>query len=97
MAFLEMVQSMVTNEIKSLQFMSRCLLFRRQDKRLLDPMDPRTYQLVPQGLVFNSIVTKVFTIRLMYTFGPVGSLTGHCGFEKDEVVNSKFCRFIREC
>ena len=61
MAFLEMVQSMVRNEIKVAPvYMTNEVLSADKTNGYLTQWIPQTYQLVPQGLVFNLATDQSF-------------------------------------
>ena len=61
MAFLEMIRSMVTNEIKVAPvYITNDMLSADKTNGYLTRWIPQTYQLVPQGLVFNLATDQSF-------------------------------------
>jgi hypothetical protein len=90
MAFLEMVQAMVRNEMTVAPvYMTRDLLAADQTNSYLTRWIPQTYQLVPQGLVFNLATDSSFRDSPDVGLETRGLADGTVRFEKDDVVNLK--------
>src|SRR6266481_5007726 len=82
-AFLEMVRSIVTNEIRfAAVYITNDLLVSNQTNGYLTQWIPQTYQLIPKGLVFTSRATRVFTTRQTRTSRPVVWLMERCDLRK---------------
>src|SRR6478672_2753597 len=90
MAFLEMIQAMVRNEIKVAPvYITNELLVPNQLNSYLIEWIPQTYQLVPQGLVFNLTTTQTFHVSPDPHLRTRGLADGTVRFEKDDVANLK--------
>ena len=89
-AFLEMVRSIVTNEIRVAPvYITNELLAANQMNSYLTQWIPQTYQLVPQGLIFNLATDQSFHDSPDPHLQTRGLADGTVRFEKDEVVNLK--------
>jgi tetratricopeptide (TPR) repeat protein len=90
MAFLEMIQAMVRNEIKVAPVcITNELLVPNQLNSYLIQWIPQTYQLVPEGLVFNLATDQSFHDSPDPHFQMRGLADGTVRFEKDDVANTK--------
>src|SRR6266568_4271696 len=90
MAFLEMVRSIVTNEIRFAPvYITNDLLAANQTNDYLTQWIPQTYQLVPEGLVFNLARDSSFHDSLDVRLETRGLPDGTVRYEKDDVVNLK--------
>ena len=90
MAFLEMIQSMVRNEIKVAPvYMTNDLLSADKTNGYLTRWIPQTYQLVPQGLVFNLSTDHSFHDSPDPHFRMRGLADGTVRFADDDVVKLK--------
>jgi tetratricopeptide (TPR) repeat protein len=90
MAFLEMIQAMVRNEIKVAPvYITNDLLVSGQLNSYLIQWIPQTYQLVPQGLVFNLATDQSFHEFPDPHLRMRGLADGTVHFEKDDVINGK--------
>jgi tetratricopeptide (TPR) repeat protein len=90
MAFLEMIQAMVRNEIKVAPvYITNELLVPNQLNSYLIEWIPQTYQLVPQGLVFNLTTDQTFHGSPDPHLRTRGLADGTVRFEKDDVANTK--------
>jgi hypothetical protein len=90
MAFLEMIQAMVRNEIKIAPvYITNDLLVANQTNGYLTQWIPQNYQLVPQGLVFNLASDQNFHELSDLHLQMRGLTDGTVRFEKDDVINSK--------
>jgi tetratricopeptide (TPR) repeat protein len=90
MAFLEMIQAMVRNEIKVAPvYITNELLVPNQLNSYLIEWIPQTYQLVPQGLVFNVTTDQTFHPSPNPHLQTRGLADGTVRFEKDDVANTK--------
>lgn len=90
MAFLELIQAMVRNEIKVAPvYITNDLLVRNQTNSYLTEWIPQTYQLVPQGLVFNLVTDQSFHELSDSHLQMRGLADGTVRFEKDDVINGK--------
>jgi hypothetical protein len=90
MAFLEMVRSIVTNEIRFAPvYITKELLAANETNSYLIQWIPQTYQLVPQGLVFNLAIDQSFHDLPDVRLQTRGLADGTLRFEKDDVVNLK--------
>jgi tetratricopeptide (TPR) repeat protein len=89
-AFLEMIQAMVRNEIKVAPvYITNELLVPNQLNSYLIEWIPQTYQLVPQGLVFNLATDQTFHASPNPHLQTRGLADGTVRFEKDDVANTK--------
>ncbi|HJW38803.1 MAG TPA: DUF2723 domain-containing protein [Candidatus Udaeobacter sp.] len=89
-AFLEMVRSMVTNEIRFAPvYITNDLLIANQLNSYLTQWIPQTYQLVPEGLVFYLASDQSFHDSPDPRLQTRGLADGTVRFEKDDVVNLK--------
>ena len=89
-AFLEMVRSIVTNEIRFAPvYITNDLLAANQTNDYLTRWIPQTYQLIPEGLVFNLATDSTFHDSPDPHFQVRGLADGTVRFEKDDVVNLK--------
>jgi tetratricopeptide (TPR) repeat protein len=90
MAFLDMIQAMVRNEIKVAPvYITNDLLVPGQLNSYLIQWIPQTYQLVPQGLVFNLATDQSFHEFSDPHLRMRGLADGTVHFEKDDVANTK--------
>ena len=90
MAFLDMIQAMVRNEIKIAPvYITNDLLVPNQLNSYLTQWIPQTYQLVPQGLVFNLTTDQSFHENPDPHLQMRGLADGTVRFEKDDVINGK--------
>jgi hypothetical protein len=90
MAFLELVRSMVTNEIKLAPvYMTNDVLSADKTNGYLTQWIPQTYQLVPQGLVFNLAIDQGFHDPPDLHLRTRGLADGTLRFSDDEVVKLK--------
>ena len=90
MAFLEMIQAIVRNEIKMAPvYITNDVLSADQTNGYLTRWIPQTYQLVPQGLVFNLATDQSFHEPPDAHLRMRGLADGTVRFEKDDVVNVK--------
>jgi hypothetical protein len=90
MAFLEMIQSMVRNEIKVVPvYMTNDLLSADKTNGYLTRWIPQTYQLVPQGLVFNLSTDHSFHDSPDPHFRMRGLADGTVRFADDDVAKLK--------
>jgi hypothetical protein len=90
MAFLDMIQSIVRNEIKAAPvYITNDLLVADQTNGYLTRWIPQTYQLVPQGLVFNLATDQSFHESPEPHLRMRGLADGTVRFAKDDVVNVK--------
>jgi hypothetical protein len=89
-AFLEMVRSIVTNEIRFAPvYITNDLLAANQTNDYLTQWIPQTYQLVPEGLVFYLASDQSFHDSPDVRLETRGLADGSVRFEKDDVVNLK--------
>src|SRR6266516_3405597 len=89
-AFSEMVRSIVTNEIRFAPvYITNELLAANQTNSYLTQWIPQTYQLVPQGLVFNLAKDSSFQDSPDLRLETRGLADGTVRFENDDVVNLK--------
>jgi len=89
-AFSEMVRSIVTNEIRFAPvYITNELLAANQTNSYLTQWIPQTYQLVPQGLIFNLATDQSFHDSPDPHLQTRGLADGTARFEKDDVVNLK--------
>jgi hypothetical protein len=90
MAFLEMIQSIVRNEIKAAPvYITNDLLVADSTNGYVTKWIPQTYQLVPQGLVFNLATDQSFHESPDPHLRMRGLADGTVRFAKDDVVNLK--------
>jgi Protein O-mannosyl-transferase TMEM260-like len=90
MAFLELVRSIVTNEIGFAPvYITNDLLAANETNSYLIQWIPQTYQLVPEGLVFYLASDKSFHDSPDPHLQTRGLADGKLRFEKDDVVNLK--------
>jgi tetratricopeptide (TPR) repeat protein len=90
MAFLDMIQAIVRNEIKVAPvYITNELLIPDQLNSYLTQWIPQTYQLVPQGLVFNLATDQTFDESPDPHLRMRGLADGTVRFEKDDVANTK--------
>jgi tetratricopeptide (TPR) repeat protein len=90
MAFLDMIQAIVRNEIKVAPvYITNELLVPGQLNSYLTQWIPQSYQLVPQGLVFNLTTDQGFHESSDQHLQIRGLADGTVRFEKDDVVNVK--------
>jgi hypothetical protein len=90
LAFLNMVQAIVRNEIKVAPvYITNELLIPNQLNGYLTQWIPQTYQLVPQGLVFNLSTDQSFHEIPDPHLRMRGLADGTVRFEKDDVANTK--------
>src|SRR5215831_18209367 len=90
MAFLDVIQSMVRNEIQVAPvYITNDLLVPNQTNGYLTQWIPQTYQLVPQGLVFNLATDQSFHEPADSNLQMRGLADGSVRFEKDDVINGK--------
>ena len=90
MAFLEMIQSIVRNEIKVAPvYITNDILAADQTNGYLTRWIPQSYQLVPQGLVFNLPTDQSFHEPSEAHFQARGLADGTVRFAKDDVLNVK--------
>src|SRR5438874_9289620 len=90
MAFLEMIQSIVRNEIRVAPvYITNDVLVADQTNGYLTRWIPQSYQLVPQGLVFNLATGRSFHELPDPYLRMRGLADGTRRFAKDDVVNVK--------
>jgi hypothetical protein len=90
MAFLDLIQSMVGNEIKVAPvYITNDLLIPNQTNGYLTQWIPQSYQLVPQGLVFNLATDQNFHELPDSHLQMRGLVDGTVRFEKDDVISGK--------
>jgi hypothetical protein len=90
MAFLDLIQAMVRNEIKVAPvYITNDLLVPNETNGYLTQWIPQTYQLVPQGLVFNLASDQSFHEPADSNLQMRGLVDGTVRFEKDDVINGK--------
>jgi Protein O-mannosyl-transferase TMEM260-like len=89
-AFLEMIQAIVRNEIKVAPvYITNDVMIADSLNSYLTRWIPQTYQLVPQGLVFNLITDQSFQESPDPHLRMRGWRDGTVRFEKDDVANVK--------
>jgi hypothetical protein len=89
-AFLEMVRSIVTNEISVAPvYITNDLLASNQMNGYLTQWIPQTYQLIPEGLVFYLASDQTFHDSPDPRLQTRGLADGTVRFEKDDVINVK--------
>jgi Protein of unknown function (DUF2723) len=92
-AFLEMVRSIVTNEIRFAPvYITNDLLVSNQTNGYLTQWIPQTYQLIPEGLVFYLASDQSFHDSPDPHLQTRGLADGTVRFEKDDVLNLKVLR-----
>src|SRR4029078_6191231 len=90
MAFLEMLQAIVRNEIKVAPvYITNDMLVADQTNGYLTRWIPQTYQLVPQGLVFNLATDQSFDESPDPHLRMPWLADGTVRFAKDDVANLK--------
>ena len=90
LAFLEMVRSIVTNEIRFAPvYITNDLLVSNQMNGYLTQWIPQTYQLIPEGLVFDLASDQSFHDSPDPHLQARGLADGTVRFEKDDVINLK--------
>src|SRR5262249_54147974 len=90
MAFLDMIQTIVRNEIKVASvYITNDVLVADQTNGYLTQWIPHTYQLVPQGLVFNLAPDQSFHEPSDLPLQTRGLADGSVRFTKDDVINLK--------
>ena len=90
MAFLEMIQSMVRNEIKDAPvYITNDVLSADKTNGYLTQWIPQTYQLVPQGLVFNLATAQSFHDSPAPHLRTRGLVDGTVRSASDDVVKLK--------
>jgi len=90
MAFLEMLQSIVRNEIRLAPvYITNDVLASNQTNGYLTQWIPKSFQLVPQGLVFNLATDQNFHDPPELHLQTRGLADGTVRFAKDDVVNTK--------
>ena len=90
MAFLEMIQSMVRNEIEVAPvYITNDMLSADKTNGYLIQWIPQTYQLVPEGLVFNLAADQSFHDSPNPDLQTRGLADETVRFEKDDAVNLK--------
>jgi hypothetical protein len=90
MAFLGMVQSIVRNEIKVAPvYITNDVLVADQTNGYLTQWIPQSYQLVPQGLVFDLATDQSFHEPPDPHLRMRGLADGTVRFAKDDVINVK--------
>ena len=90
MAFLDMIQSIVRNEIKVAPvYITNDVLVADQTNGYATRWIPQTYQLVPEGLVFNLAIDQGFRDRPDPHLRIRGLADGTVRFAKDDVANLK--------
>lgn len=90
MAFLELIQSMVRNEIKVAPvYITNDVLVSDSTNGYLTKWIPQSFQLVPQGLVFNLAADQSFHELPDSHLQMRGLADGTVRFEKDDVLNVK--------
>jgi tetratricopeptide (TPR) repeat protein len=89
-AFLEMIRSIVTNEIRFAPvYITNDVLAANQLNSYLTQWIPQTYQLIPEGLVFYLASDQSFHDSPDPHLQSRGLADGTIRFEKDDVVNLK--------
>ena len=90
LAFLEMIRSIVTNEISFAPvYITNDLLVSNQMNGYLTQWIPQTYQLIPEGLVFYLASDQSFHDSPDPHLQTRGLADGTVRFEKDDVINLK--------
>jgi hypothetical protein len=90
MAFLEMIQAIVRNEIKiAPAYITNDVMIADSLNSYLTRWIPQTYQLVPQGLIFNLATDQSFHESPEPHLQMRGLADGTVRFAKDDVVNVK--------
>jgi hypothetical protein len=90
MAFLQLIQSMVTNEIKVAPvYITNDVLSADKTNGYLTQWIPQTYQLVPQGLVFNLATDQTFHDSPDPHLETRGLTDGMVRFDDNDVVKLK--------
>jgi len=90
MAFLDVIQSMVRNEINVAPvYITNDVLVANQTNAYLTQWIPQNYQLVPQGLVFDLATDQSFHDPPDWRLQMRGLTDGTVRFAKDDVINLK--------
>ena len=90
MAFLDMIQTIVRNEIRVAPvYVTNDVLVANQTNGYVTQWIPQTYQLVPQGLVFNLATDQSFHDPPDPHLRTRGLADGTVRFAKDDVINGK--------
>jgi hypothetical protein len=90
MAFLDLIQAMVRNEMKvGPVYITNDLLIPNQTNGYLTQWIPQSYQLVPEGLVFDLATDQNFHELPDSHLQMRGLADGTVRFEKDDVINGK--------
>jgi hypothetical protein len=90
MAFLEMIQSMVWNEMRIAPvYITNDVLSSDRTNSYVTKWIPQSYQLVPQGLVFNLATDQRFHDSTDPRLRTRGLADGTVRFDKDDVVKLK--------
>src|SRR6266513_985127 len=90
LAFLEMVRSIVTNEIRFAPvYITNDMMAANQLNSYLTQWIPQTYQLIPEGLVFYLASDQSFHDSPDPRLQTRGLADGTIRFEKDDVINLK--------
>jgi len=90
MAFLDMIQSIVRNEIRLAPvYITSDVLVADQTNSYVTKWIPQTYQLVPQGLVFNLATDQSFHEPQNVHLQTRGLADGTVRFAQDDVINGK--------
>jgi hypothetical protein len=90
MAFLDMIQSIVRNEIRLAPvYITNDVLVANQTNGYLTRWIPQSYQLVPQGLVFDLATDQSFHDAPDPHLQMRGLADGTVRFAKDDVINAK--------
>jgi tetratricopeptide (TPR) repeat protein len=90
MAFLDMIQSIVRNEIRLAPvYITNDVLVANQTNGYLTRWIAQSYQLVPQGLVFDLATDQSFHDALDPHLQMRGLADGTVRFAKDDVINTK--------
>jgi hypothetical protein len=89
-AFLDMIQTIVRNDIKVAPvYVANDVLLPNQTNGYVTQWIPQSYQLVPQGLVFNLATDQSFHEPRDWNLQMRGLTDGTVRFEKDDVINTK--------
>jgi hypothetical protein len=90
MAFLDMIQTIVRNEIRIAPvYVTNDVLVANQTNGYVTQWIPQSYQLVPQGLVFNLATDQSFHDPPDPHLRTRGLADGTVRFAKDDVINGK--------
>ncbi len=89
-AFLEMIQSMVRNEMRlAPAYMTNDLISRETQNGDVTNWLTKAYQAVPEGLVFDLVTDRDFHDPSDWHLQTRGLADGTLSFEKDDVINLK--------